>query len=95
MITAAGDHDFRNFAVLDFYQAATGPERPVRYYPGERIPARGVQWLFLHRLDGEVPPAEAITDVRGNRYRLDAVFRHAALSGWDWYVYRNERLPAR
>lgn len=95
VITAAGDHDFRNFAVLDFYQAAAGPERPVRYYPGERIPARGVQWLLLHRLDGETPPAEAITDVRGNRYRLDAVFRHAALSGWDWYVYRSERLPPR
>lgn len=95
IITAAGDHDFRNFAVLDYYQAAAGAERPVRYYPGDRIPARGVEWLFVHRLDGEAPPADAITDVRGNRYRLDAVFRHAALSGWDWYLYRNERLPAR
>lgn len=89
VVTVSGDHDFRNEAVIQHYRGAVGPDRWVRYLPAAHVPDEGTQWLFLHRLDGEPPPGEVILDLRG-RYRLDAVFPHAALSGWDWFVYRRE-----
>lgn len=92
-IAVSSDHDFRNHAVIDFYQPAVGPGRRLFYVPADRVPRQGVHWLLLHRLDGEPPPAsDVVADVHGNRYMRMQVFRHAALSGWDWHVYRHERL---
>lgn len=92
-IAVSSDHDFRNHAVIDFYQPAVGPGRRLFYVPADRVPRQGVHWLLLHRLDGEAPPAsDVVADVHGNRYVRMQRFRHAALSGWDWHVYRHERL---
>lgn len=89
VVTVSGDHDFRNEMVIQHYRRALGRDRWVRYLRAAQVPDEGTQWLFLHRLDGEPPPGDVFLDPRG-RYRLDAVFPHAALSGWDWYVFRRE-----
>lgn len=91
-IVVGSDHDFRNHAVIDFYQQAAGPGHRLFYVPADRLPRQGVHWLLLHRLDGESPPSEVMADRHGNRYVRMQVFRHAALSGWDWHVFRHERL---
>lgn len=92
-IAISSDHDFRNHALIEHYQQEVGPGRRLFYVPAERVPRQGVHWLLLHRLDGEPPPAaDVVADVHGNRYVRMRVFHHAALSGWDWHVYRHERL---
>ncbi len=92
-VTVSSDHADRNLVVVDYYRQVAGADRKIWFYSADRLPPRGAQWLLLHRLDGEPPPGESAVDGRGNRYVLERVFRHAALSGWDWFVYRNEQLP--
>jgi hypothetical protein len=93
-VTVGSDYDFRNSLVIDYYAKSAGPGRTIQYCASTPWPAQGMQWLFLHRLDGEAAPLRAIADKPGHPYRLEQVFPHAALSGWDWYVYRNlDLLP--
>lgn len=91
-ISISSDHDFRNRMLIDYYGASAGGGHPFVYYPVEQAPPWGVQWVLFHRLDGEEPPPSMIADARGNRYVREYHYSHAALSGWDWYVYRNEAL---
>lgn len=90
LVTVSGDHDFRNEMVIQHYRRVLGPDRWVRYLRAAQVPEEGTQWFFRHQLDGDPPPGEVYLGPRGRRYRLDAVFPHAALSGWDWLVYRRE-----
>jgi hypothetical protein len=89
-ITVSSDSDFRNFGVMDYYAQAVGRDHTLRYYAGNQLPPEGPQWIFVHRLDNSTPPPGAALDI-GDRwhYRLERVFPHAPLSGWEWYVYRN------
>lgn len=87
-ISLCSDSDFRNGTLIRYYATAAGTGRRIRYYPGDRVPRAGTQWLIIHRLDGGVAPPEAVTDPWGNGYVLEKVFPHAPLSGWDWFVYR-------
>ncbi|MCF7759497.1 MAG: hypothetical protein K9M98_03245 [Cephaloticoccus sp.] len=94
-ISIGSDHDFRNFALVDYYRNVVGPRHRVIYVSADKILPGGVQWLLLHRLDGQPAPAASVTDVLGNRYVQEGVYPHAPLSGWDWYVYRNVLLRPR
>ena len=90
VITVSSDSDFRNFGVLDYYQAAVGPSHQLHYFPTNQPPLEGPQWVFLHRLDAHTPvPPESLHDPAGHNYTLVRIFPHAPLSGWEWYVYRN------
>jgi hypothetical protein len=91
-ISISSDHDFRNHLLIDYYRGAAGDGHEFVYYSVEQAPPWGVQWVLFHRFDGEEPPPAVIADARGNRYVREYHFRHSALSGWDWYVYRNESL---
>jgi len=92
VITVSSDNDFRNLTVIDYYGAALGAGRKVTFYGSNGWPAGGPQWLFLHRLDGVAPPVADIFAANGLHFRLERRFPHAALSGWDWFVYRNVTL---
>jgi hypothetical protein len=94
-ITVSSDHDFRNAMMIEHYRAAVGLEHTLRYVPVRHVPSRGVDWILLHRLDGEAPPGDVVADPRHNRYRLEAVAPHAALSGWHWFLYRRVDPAAR
>jgi len=87
-ITVSSDYDDRNFCVIEYYSQAVGINRKLQYYASDLLTAVSPQWLFLHRLDGGAFPPPDI-HVAGENYRLERVFHHAVLSGWDWYVYRN------
>ncbi len=89
VISVGSDNDFRNFSVLGYYERELGPNHTFRYYPAGRADAQGPQWIFLHRLDGAPPPDSAHPTPFGAAFQLERVFHHAALSGWDWYLYRN------
>ncbi|MFZ9682143.1 MAG: hypothetical protein ACO3DQ_02915 [Cephaloticoccus sp.] len=91
-ISVSSDHDFRNGLLIDYYRGAVGPAHTLAYYPVDQTPPWGVQWVLLHRLDSQPEPPAMIADARGNRYVRERRYAHAALSGWDWYLYRNEAL---
>ena len=89
-IGVCSDYDDRNYLVMAYYAGAVGAGRSIDYYPNNDLPAGGPEWLFQHRLDEDpVPPEVFYLGPVG--YRLERVFPHAALSGWDWYVYRNSK----
>lgn len=91
-ISLSSDHDFRNHLLIDYYRAAAGEGHEFVYYSVEQAPPWGVQWVLFHRFEGDEPPPAVIADARGNQYVREYHYPHAALSGWDWYVYRNESL---
>lgn len=89
-ITVSSDHDFRNDTVIEHYAALAAPGRRFEYFPMASVPVAGTGWFFVHRLTGETPPASELSDFVGHHYALVKLFRSAPLSGWDWYVYRNQ-----
>lgn len=91
-ITLSSDHDFRNRLVIDYYRAAAREGHEFIYYSVDQVPPWGVQWVFFHRFADDETPPPVIADVRGNRYVREYHYPYAALSGWDWYVYRNSSL---
>jgi hypothetical protein len=94
VVTVSTDFsEFRNLMVIDhFAKAATGPGRSIQYLPSRRWRAPGPQWLFVERLDNEPAAPDHMVDSFGTYYRLERIFPHAALSGWNWFVYRNTLL---
>ena len=45
----------------------------------------------MHRAERPARTAAALTDTDGHRYSLFADFDHAAISGFYWALYRNDR----
>ena len=91
-ITVSSDHDGRNVLLILHHGPLAIHSRALEYIPRNELPAEGAQWVLVHRLDhADIPPVELLDD-RGNPYRLEKIFLHAPLSGWDWYVYRSLRL---
>jgi hypothetical protein len=88
-IAIGSDHDFRNQVLVDYYRGVVAP-KSITYHPMDQRPPWGVDWLLLHRLDDGPTPPEMIADARGNRYVREMVYPHAALSGWDWFIYRRQ-----
>jgi hypothetical protein len=85
-VTIGSDHDFRNRFVLAYYTKYLGDAKDVVYYDQDAWPQQGPEWLLLHRIsEGKPPPT--VLPKSGHRYRLVKHYPHAALSGWDWYVY--------
>ena len=90
-ITLCSDQDFRNSMLINYYAPREFPERPVRYLARNQQSKERPQWLLVHRFELMAAFDRQLFDDRGNDYILEAVFRHAPLSGWDWAVYRNQR----
>ena len=90
MITVSSDSDFRNFTVMDYYARAVGRSHTLQYFSTNQMPPEGPQWIFVHRLDESTPPPGPNLDVADRwHFRLERMFPHAPLSGYEWYVYRN------
>jgi hypothetical protein len=86
-----GDHDFRVGTSLRFHA-------PNIEYVGEKqLPAGGVEWLIVHRVDGDPRPAPADeeTDSAGNVYLFASMYPSAGPADWGWYLYRNKDRPVR
>ncbi len=91
-VSIGSDHDFRHVGVLAFYARRLQPGQRLKYYPAGKADMKGPQWLILHRLDGAAPPPTDQPGPLGAQYTYVARFRHAPLSGWDWFLYRNIHL---
>lgn len=89
-ITLSSDRDGRNVPVFEHHISRITADVSIVYLPGEEPAVERPEWLFVHRLDHELPPAETLKDPTGSVYRRERLFRHAALSGWDWHVFRKQ-----
>lgn len=91
-VTISSDHDFRNYALVDYYRGGAAPGKRIIYYPADRLPPWGTQWRLLHRIGDDAAFSKHVTDPLGNSYVLEQVYPCAGLSGWTWAVYRNFQL---
>ena len=88
-IEVGSDHDFRNGSVLRFYARYLPPSKRLDYRPRNQWPPGGPDWLVIHRPERPAHSRDRLELPGGERYRLEAEFDHAALSGFYWAVYRN------
>ena len=94
-VTISSDHDFRNYALVDYYQKLASAPRELVYFRRDQMPAWGTQWRILHRINDNTDLPKHVTDEQGNFYVKERVYSYAGLSGWSWIVYRNMNLEAR
>ena len=94
-VTISSDHDFRNYALIDYYQTLAQAPREIVYYRRQKLPAWGTQWRILHRINDDTNLPKHVADEHGNFYVKERVYAYAGLSGWSWIVYRNMNLDAR
>jgi hypothetical protein len=91
-VSICGDYDFRVRKFYQFYVPyLVGGER-FTYREQETLPAKGTDWLLVHRLDDRHPPQPRMYDVNGNAYEHIRDFPAATFGGWSWHVYRNRRV---
>jgi hypothetical protein len=89
--TVGSDQDLRVGMMLTFYAKYLPEPMKLGYYPTNTWPPNGPEWLVLHRQDKEEAPPRIMADRFRNRYDFAREFRYAGLSGYRWFVYRNER----
>lgn len=103
-VLIAGDHDFRNALVIDFYRELNPDLFRIRYVPSdtvndEAVPVDGraltvdsltpaTNWYLIHSQDSAFSPAPMLG--RDGIFRLWGSYRSAELSGWSWFVYRRD-----
>jgi hypothetical protein len=92
-VVVSSDFDNANRLVIAYYSAAV-VGKSWRYVPDRDWPSAGVDWYFRERFDRGPRPPATLHDRAGHDYHLEQVFPHAALSGWDWYLYRQDRVPS-
>jgi hypothetical protein len=84
-VVITSDHDFRNGMLVNYYKRYLERADYTQYV--ERVPS-GAEWLILHRFE-LTKPAERVTDIYGNNYKLVSIYRYSDLSGWNWLLYHN------
>jgi hypothetical protein len=87
--TVGGDHRFRTFQVVQYYNRFLPEDRRLVYVEQEERP----DWLLLHRI-GPLGSYAAELHRGDTRYSLVKVAPYSDLSGWHWLVYRRDDRPA-
>jgi hypothetical protein len=88
-VVIAGDHDFRNGSIVDFYAPRLWPRGPtIIYTRKDRLSPEGTQWWLAHNFEATRAPPASIRDRFDNAYQLEKMFPHRSLSGYNWWVYR-------
>lgn len=87
--TISTDHDFRNRKVFEYYANRLWPvNSPLVYVTLADRSREGTDWMILQNVEFEPPYPDQVKDPNGNSYRLQGVYRHQSLTGWNWWVYR-------
>jgi uncharacterized membrane protein len=89
-IVVASDHDYRNKIVLSFYQRYLPEGKKLLYRDQNQLPPEGPDWVITHNQDIGFSPPPSIRDPAGHTYTLARSFPYSGISGWHWFVYRND-----
>jgi hypothetical protein len=85
------DHDFRNWALFEFYAPRVAPKNNLRYVKEPQWPANAPDWYLTHSQEETDQPAETLTIKGAGSYRLVKIYRYGGISGWNWFLYRRQR----
>ena len=90
VVGIGSDHDFRNKVLLAFYTKFLPEPNRLFYIHQPQWQKSTPDWIITHNLDMSYRPPKqlAIPDV--GKYRLVRIFRSAGISGWHWFLFRQE-----
>jgi hypothetical protein len=93
-ISITSSDDDRTLWLLSYHGPKVVPNRKLRYVPTKNWRPNAAQWLLMHRLDDSrlPPPRTELNDDFGNKWTQVKVFRHAPMSGIDWFLYENNNF---
>jgi hypothetical protein len=98
-VTVAGDHDFRNGLMLEFYGAFAPPGKRLEYVGADRRGIAPAEWFIAHDFDADPKPAAALSLPGAGTYRLVEVYPYSGLAGWSLILYHragaSKLAPAR
>lgn len=89
-IVVASDHDYRNKIVLSFYGRYLPEGKKLVYRDQNKLPPNGPDWVITHNQDIGFSPPPSIRGPAGHTYTLARSFPYSGISGWHWFVYRND-----
>lgn len=88
-VVIGSDHDFRNKLVLDFYSGFFKDKRIV-YLDGNARRDYVPEWMIRHSVDVLYSPPAYLYE-SGQRFTLERTYGYSGVSGWGWFVYRNDK----
>ncbi len=90
ILRVGSDHDFRNQVLLSFYARFLPPRVRLVYIEQPDWKTDRPEWIITHSQIPVFNPPDKLV-VRGvGTYRLTEEFRFAAISGWNWFLFRKE-----
>ena len=89
-IVVASDNDYRNKIVLSFYERYLPEGKKIIYRDQNQLPLNGPDWVITHSQDMGFSPLPSIRGPAGHTYTLARSFPYSGISGWHWFVYRND-----
>jgi hypothetical protein len=89
-IVVVSDHDYRNRIVLSFYERYLPEGKKIIYRNQNQLPLNGPDWMITHSQDMGFSPPPSIRGPAGHTYTLARSFPYAGISGWHWFLYRND-----
>ena len=89
-IVVASDHDYRNKIVLSFYERYLPEGKKIVYRDQNQLPLNGPDWVITHNQNIDFSPPPSIRDPAGHNYTLARSFPYSGISGWHWFLYRND-----
>ena len=93
-VTVAGNHDYRNKILLDFFSQRIGERDAVRYVPADKYVPGGADFHIIeNQSDAPADSSPAgFLSTTGIGYEKEATYPYAGLSGVNWIVYRRADL---
>jgi hypothetical protein len=82
------DHEFRTGLTLRYYARYLSPEKEIEFYPRDRWPKEGPDWILTHSVARPEQAKAFARDPYGNTYTLAGAYDAAGLSGFYWRLYR-------
>lgn len=83
------DHDARNKVLVEFFVLRDPLSSGVKYLPLAEAGSGRAGWLIRHSQEPLREKPEQFMHTPTETYRYVAVFPHAGVSGWHWFLYRN------
>ena len=85
------DHDFRNKTLISFYSRFMPDNKKIFYIDYKNWKYKKPNWIITHSQNISFKPKKDISIDGVGRYLLNKEYRFSGISGWHWFVYRNDK----
>ena len=89
-LVVSSDHDFRNYALLDFYNKYLKTGVTIHYVTQEVLSQYPPEWYFVHDFSVQPDPTSELLLLGKYHYKLEVSFLafNPKIIGWHWYIYK-------